>query len=150
MHYFNAILIILFSYELFLISTSPISISYPSPSSSLSPFYIFYNNRKFLFTSQGVFSIITTTSPFTLKSSYPEFSSDILINSTVSEYSYYPINDTHSLFILPFINNAIFCKAYNRKTTYITNIPISYQLLPGTQPNIDTLFDGRVIISFVE
>lgn len=150
MHYFNAILIILFSYELFLISTSPISISYPSPSSSLSPFYIFYNNRKFLFTSQGVFSIITTTSPFTLKSSYPEFSSDILINSTVSEYSYYPINDTHSLFILPFINNAIFCKAYIRKTTYITNIPISYQLLPGTQPNIDTLFDGRVIISFVE
>ena len=150
MHYYNAILIILFSYVHFILSSSPILLPFPSPSSDLSPYYIFYNNRKFLFTSQGVYSIITNSSIYSLKSAYPEFSLDFTVDSYVGEYTYYQLNETHSLFVLPLIHNGIFCKTYSRKTSSNTFIELSYSILAGTKPNVDLLNDGKIIISFIE
>ena len=150
MHYYNAILIILFSYVHFILSSSPILLPFPSPSSDLSPYYIFYNNRKFLFTSQGVYYIITNSSIYSLKSAYPEFSLDFTVDSYAGEYTYYQLNETHSLFVLPLVNNGIFCKTYSRKTSSNTFRELSYSILAETKPNVDLLNDGTIIISFIE
>ena len=153
MHLKNAFLFIIVIYLQIRLSFSnqyPIQIELPNPSNDEYPFYVFFNSRKLLFTSSGVYHVKQNQSDYYLQSAYPEYLNTLHSNAQSSNYFVIDIDSTTQLLSIPYLDSNIFFKTYKKSTNYNHIINFSYTIVPKTRPDIQLTNDKKIVMSFVD
>ena len=153
MHLKNAFLLIIVIYLQIRLSFSnqyPIQIELPNPSNDEYPFYVFFNSRKLLFTSSGVYHVKQNQSDYYLQSAYPEYLNTLHSNAQSSNYFVIDIDSTTQLLSIPYLDSNIFFKTYKKSTNYNHIINFSYTIVPKTRPDIQLTNDKKIVMSFVD
>lgn len=124
----------------------PTQISLPSSIQNNFPYLVYYNNKRFLFTSIGVYTLFEND--MTLSPAYPEFPQNLNNDKLSSEYYQITFEDKTSIVIFPYISNSIFYKTYKKSTNYYNSIQWSYDnsILSPIQTS---QYNDKIIISFV-